>query len=371
MGTLLASTILANNKSNIEINHYNTFIPKEIWKDNHGVHINAHGGGVIFDPKTEQYYWFGEHKIAGDAGNKAHVGVHCYSSKDLYNWKDEGIALPVSDDPESPITKECILERPKVIYNPVTDKYVMWFHLERKGRGYLSAHSGVAIADKVTGPYQFLHAGRINPGKWPIGMPEDQKKPLDKPFDDKNHYNQGEYTLIRRDFEGGQMARDMTLFIDQDGKAYHIYSSEENNTTHIAELTPDFTAHTGKYVRIFHNRLMEAPTLFKKGDQYYFIGSGCTGWAPNAARSGVASHILGPWKELANPCQGNDANITFGGQSTYVLPVEGKKDTFIFMADEWKPNNAIDGRYIWLPIEFDGEQPILNYQKTWSLSKDQ
>ena len=43
--------------------------------------INAHGGGILYDKGT--YYWYGEHKVEGDAGNYAQVGVHCYSSKDL------------------------------------------------------------------------------------------------------------------------------------------------------------------------------------------------------------------------------------------------------------------------------------------------
>ncbi len=42
-----------------------------------------------------------------------------------------------------------------------------------------------------------------------------------------------------RDFEGGQMARDMTIYVDDDGKAYHIYSSEDNLTLQIAQLTDD------------------------------------------------------------------------------------------------------------------------------------
>lgn len=93
----------------------NVFKPGEIWPDNNGVHINAHGGGMLQQGDT--YYWFGEHKTEGEGGNVAQVGVHCYSSKDLYNWKDEGIALSVSDDESSPIVKGCILERPKVIFN--------------------------------------------------------------------------------------------------------------------------------------------------------------------------------------------------------------------------------------------------------------
>ncbi len=72
------------------------FTPGELWPDNNGVHINAHGGGILHDGDT--YYWFGEHKTEGTAGNNALVGVHCYSSKDLYNWKDEGVALSVVTD---------------------------------------------------------------------------------------------------------------------------------------------------------------------------------------------------------------------------------------------------------------------------------
>lgn len=57
--------------------------------------------------------------------------------------------------------------------------------------------------------------------------------------------------FVRRDLEGGQMSRDMTLFVDDDGKAYHIYSSEDNLTLQIAELSDDYLGHTGRYIRIF------------------------------------------------------------------------------------------------------------------------
>lgn len=92
-----------------------SFTPGEIWPDNNGVHINAHGGGMLFHEGT--YYWYGEHKIAGGAGNLAQVGVGMYSSKDLYQWKNEGIALPVSEDPQSDIAKGCVIERG--IFHPV------------------------------------------------------------------------------------------------------------------------------------------------------------------------------------------------------------------------------------------------------------
>ena len=142
-----------------------SFRPGDVWPDNNGVPINAHGGGILFH--EDIYYWFGEHKIAGEAGNVAHVGVHVYSSRDLYNWRDEGIALPVSDDPQSAIVRGCILERPKVIFNPRTRKFVMWFHLEPKGAGYSGARSGVAVADRAIGPYQYLRAFRPNAASGP------------------------------------------------------------------------------------------------------------------------------------------------------------------------------------------------------------
>ena len=138
------------------------------------------------------------------------------------------------------------------------------------------------------------------------------------------------------------MARDMTLFVDDDGQAYHFYSSEENRTTHVSLLSDDYLRPSGRYARIFVDREMEAPSVFKHDGRYYFIGSSCTGWAPNAARSAVADSICGPWKELGNPCIGieEQVNITFESQSTYVLPVAGKPGAFIFMADRWRPRKC-------------------------------
>lgn len=352
-----------------------SFSPGELWPDNNGVHINAHGGGMLFHDGL--YFWYGEHKIEGDAGNKAHVGVHVYSSKDLFNWKDEGIALKVvEDDPAHDITKGCVLERPKVIFNKFTGKFVMWFHLELKGQGYDAARSGVAVSESPTGPFVFLRSFRPNAGYWPVNVEDYHKNPVADTVKDKYCGGLGclpahvdSVNILGRDFEGGQMARDMNLFVDDDGKAYHIYSSEENSTTHISQLTDDYTGYSGTYARFFPNRYMEAPTIFKTSDgKYFFIGSDCTGWAPNAARSAVADDIFGPWTELGNPCVGEGAELTFESQSTYVLPVQGKKDAFIYMGDRWRPENAIDGRYVWLPIKIEDGKPVIRWHNTWDLS---
>ncbi|MDO5524436.1 MAG: hypothetical protein Q4G48_10380, partial [Bacteroidia bacterium] len=149
----------------------NLFNPGEIWPDNNGVHINAHGGGIIFH--NGKYYWYGEHK--SERTNSAQVGIMCYSSDDLYNWTNEGVALPVSDDPQSDIVKGSVMERPKVLYNEKTGKFVMWFHLELKGKGYEAARAAVAVSDSPTGTFTYLHSLRPNAGKWPLNMPQEHR----------------------------------------------------------------------------------------------------------------------------------------------------------------------------------------------------
>ena len=363
------------------MNELTGFAAGAIWPDDKGLHVNAHGGGILFHDNV--YYWFGEHKIAGEAGNRAQVGVHCYLSTDLYNWQDAGIALAVSKHPESDIAEGCILERPKVIYNPKTGKFVMWFHLELKGRGYSTARVGVAVADRPSGPYTFIRSFRPNAGFWPINVADVTKAAIRNPalmaeinakqFPGGLNPDTPRYPICARDFASGQMSRDMTLFVD-DGQAYLIGASEENSTLPISLLNDDYLAPTGRYVRVFENRWHEAPALCKRKGRYWLIASDCTGWAPNAARSAMADSIWGPWKELGNPTEGiNPQNgmgpeKTFGAQSTFILPVPGKEDAFIAMFDMWRPNNAIDGRYLWLPMHFTDDRFTITWDSKWDLS---
>lgn len=343
----------------------------QTWPDNNGVHINAHGGGLLFH--EGRYYWFGEHK--SETTSAALVGIKCYSSDNLVDWIDEGVALPVSGDSESDIQKGCIMERPKVIYNQKTKKFVMWFHLELKDMGYRASRVALAISDKATGPFTYIRSGRVNAGKYPVNMTDidrntdyDMENLKDKWWTPEWQVALKQGLFVKRDLEEGQMSRDMTLFVDDNGTAYHIYSSEDNLTLHIAELSDDYQTHTGKYMRIFPGGNNEAPAIFKKENTYWMITSGCTGWAPNEARMFFAPTIWGPWTQCNTPFTGENAHITFGGQSTYVLPIEGYKDKYIFMADIWSPEHPIDARYIWLPIYFDEVgMPVIEWADEWDI----
>ena len=303
-----------------------------VWPDDGGVHVNAHGCGLL--KVGDVWYLYGEHKIAGKEGNRAHVGVGCYSSRDLVSWKNEGVALAVSLEEGHDIEKGCILERPKVVRSRATGRYAMLFHLERKGRGYGDARVGFAVADAPAGPFSFVRSCR--------------------PVDD------------------GMMSRDMTVFTDDDGSVWHIFSSEQNSTLHFAELRPDCLGYSGRWHTAAVREWTEAPAVVRHGGWYWLLGSGCTGWKPNAARIYRAKSLEGPWEWMGNPCTGvNPANKlgadkTWGGQSTYIFHDDATgRDIACF--DIWQPSNAIDGRYAWLPVTWHGDAlPEIPWRDEWS-----
>jgi beta-xylosidase len=331
--------------------------PGEVWPDIDGKPINAHGGGILFHEGT--YYWYGEIKKgktylpkvnASWGGTRVDVvGVSCYSSTDLLHWQNRGNVLPAVKGGD--LDPKKVLERPKVVFNEKTRKFVLWFHSD--SIDYAAARCGVATADSPVGPFDYLGNFRPHENQWPVNISDEEKK--------------DEASRLVKDFAAGQMARDMTVFVDDDKNAYLFSASEGNPTMHISELTDDYLKTTGKYMRVFEGRSMEAPAVFKRNGKYYLIASGCTAWEPNAARSAVADSIWGPWKELGNPCVGDRADITFQSQGTYVLPVSGKSESFIFMADRWNKDDLADSRYIWLPIGFTpAGEPKIRWLSEWT-----
>ncbi len=345
--------------------------PGQEWPDRKGEHINAHGGGLLFH--EGKYYWYGENRPA--RGFTTEVGVEVYSSSDLMNWEDEGVALAVSEEAGHDIERGCIMERPKVIRNPKTGKFVMLFHLELKGKGYAAARVGFAESDSPVGPFRFIRSLRPNAGKWPTDFSrrDIRKAKKLKETDYKEWWTPEwreairEGLLLARDVPGGQMSRDMTVYVDDDGKAYHIYSAEENLTLNIAELTDDYLDYTGRYVRIAPGGQNEAPTIFKRDGVYWMITSGCTGWAPNEARMFKAASLWGPWEQLPSPFVGKDAKKSFHTQGTYIFKVEGTEDGFVFMADRWNPRSLKNSRHIWLPIDFEADgTPVIRWVDGWS-----
>ncbi len=186
------------------------FVHGQVWKDVNGKTINAHGAGILYHNGI--YYMFGEIKkgrtwlVANQDWEDYRVpagGISCYSSKDLINWKYKGIALAsLTGDSSSDLDTGRVIERPRVIYNSNTKKFVMWMHIDKEDYSY--ARAGVAVSSNPEGPYKYLESLRPNE----------------------------------------QMLRDVTIFKDDDGKAYLVYASENNLTMHICLLSDDYLSPT-------------------------------------------------------------------------------------------------------------------------------
>lgn len=294
------------------------------WKDNNGNFINAHGAGML--KYNETYYLFGEIKtgktwlVPNQKWEDYRVpagGISCYSSKDLLHWRYEGIALkPTIGDNSSEIDTSRVIERPKVIFNERTKKFVMWMHIDKND--YSLSHAGVAISNNPVGPYKYIGSFRPN----------------------------------------GNMSRDMTIYKDDDGKAYLIYASEGNKTMHICLLDEDYLSPSKHEVRILTNRNREAPALFKYDGLYFLITSLCTGWDPNKARYAVSNEMMGQWKLKGNPFIGKDAGKTFNAQGTFVFPLR-EKGRFLFMADKWNKKDLEKSTYLWLIFQMTMKKVVI------------
>ena len=282
----------------------------EMWLDDCGNPIQAHGGNII--KYENKWYWYGEHKGAPNTPNQQRVdfiGISCYSSENLLNWHYEGLALKAAPAGSGHMLEpKNVIERPKVVYNKKTEQFVMWMHADTAD--YVYGGIGVAVSKSPTGPFEFLYATQPNK----------------------------------------QDSRDMTIFIDQDETAYLVHSSNWNKTLNISRLTEDYLKTDGFYVSVLVDQEREAPAVFFKDEMYYMITSGCTGWDYNSALYAECPHLLGKWKLIDNPCEGLGYRDTFKGQSTYVFEKDGK---YYLMLDHWIPDDLQKSGYSILPVAFE------------------
>lgn len=352
------------------------------WYDTQGKPIQAHGGQVqrFTVDGREKWYWIGEDKTYG---YRPCGGIHMYSSDDLFHWKDEGIILRTMQSTDefedayfqtlygtcSSEEKEkifvdldqnnCVIERPKMLYNEKTGKYVIWFHADGRFPGcrgdYDKAKAGVAVSDSPTGAFRLLGTYKLNY------------------HDDPN----GDYGFDGWENRGS--VRDMNLFLDTDQTAYIIYSSEGNRTTFISRLDDTYTAlavpkekaeEGVDFTRNFIGGFREAHAMFLYRNKYYMINSGCTAWSPNPAGYAVADHPMGPWKDLGNPCVDEGKETTYDSQSTCVIPVDAGRGRYIYMGDRWREDDLGNSGYIWLPILFSPDGTImLKKRENWNFTR--
>jgi len=261
--------------------------------------INAHGGGFL---KIGNYYY-----LIGENRQKD-VLVSCYRSTDLINWEFRSDLLTRNSDPE---LNNANIERPKVIYNETTKKFVMWMHYELRS-DYSYARAAVATSDDIEKPFTYLNSFQ----------------PLDN------------------------MSRDCNLYKDTDGKAYFISSTRENRDMNLYELTKDYLSIKLKVGTLWVDAQREAPAIMKRGNYYFIMTSYCTGWEPNQAKYAWSGSLAGPWSELKDI----GSPTSYNTQPTFILPIVGKETTsYMYVGDRWDPTLYSNSRTIYLPLVFEND----------------
>ena len=342
---------------------YNSIRPGQIWLDTEGKRIHVHGGSVLFENGV--YYWYGENKEFTDGKNGVWTwGVRCYSSNDLYNWKDEGLIIPPDEkDNTSPLHPTAMLDRPHILYNGKTKKYVCWCKIMNCDG---TQSETVLTADRLFGPYTIVRTGLR-----PLGM------------------SAGDFDLAAAD----------------DGKGYYFFERVHSETI-IADLTDDYCDVTGYYSTHFPHAgppyVREATAHFMRRGKHYLITSGTTGYFPNPSEAAVADTWHGPYRVLGDPHKGDESNTSFHSQVSSVFKVRGKKDLYIAVADRWLPKCrykydeyriAFERRFIkgesplpeekkyfadaaadtsvadhvWLPVCFEGDRPVIEWRDEWRI----
>ncbi len=342
--------------------------PGQVWLDTEGKRIQAHGGSIITVGDT--FYWYGENKekTIGD-GAVWHWGVRAYSSKDLYNWKDEGVIIPPDlENEKSPVHPKTMMDRPHIIYNEATKKYVAWLKIMD------NSSFAVLAADVVTGPYEM-----VNPCVFPCGLP----------------------------------VGDFDLQVDPETKKGYLISQKPHTAVYVADLDETYTNLTGKYSEHFHHEAppesREAPAYFKRGGLHYLITSGTTGYYPNPSEAACATDWHGPYEIQGDPHVNDTSKTSFCSQITSVFKHPGKRELYIALADRWKPElvekegfssgefsdgiqdkfhrifdpeiefifteedakemsiNSSVADYVWLPLKFDGETVQIEWLDSWKV----
>jgi hypothetical protein len=292
-------------------------VPGGRWLDTTGNLVNAHAGCVTTD-KNGTFWLFGEYKVQGQVEGG---GVSVYSSRDLATWKSHGLALtPEQGHPF--ISKENVIQRPKVMYSEQTRKWHMHWHADNSTYGLLL--QGLATADKPQGPYIFSSA----------------TAPL------------------------GNWSQDFGLFTDhKDGRSYALYSNgdrKEARDVYLTAYDPSVTNLT-QVIHRFDKYDLEAPTIIQTENSYYALMSHKTGYRPNNVVAFRADKLSGPWSQpwIVAPLN----TRTYNSQSGFALRVKGtKKTAYLYLGDQWDSNSLWESRYIWQPMTIDDSKKTLKVE---------
>lgn len=280
------------------------------WLDQNGERVLTRSGCLT--KFNDLFYWYGGNQAGGFREQ------HCYTSPDLVHWTSKGVVLRHDVDSN----------RIDVVYNSTTKQYVMVMKYDGNG-----AHLGIATADKPESPFTFKSQ-----------------------------------TLVDDALMG-----DSSVYVE-DGKAHLCYVSWAvgTNAQHGIYLMSSDYLSLDKRIYLWDIPSREAPHIFKRNGIYYF-GTSLTAWIDSSGTNYyTAKNLAGPWSE-PNPLSTPGSSNSWDSQVDMVVPIKGSDDTtYLFFGDRWIKNapQGRNGDYIFLPMEFDGDTPVLNYYQDWDINPD-
>ena len=310
-----------------------TFRPGQIWNDTSGKAINVHAGYIVYE--DGYYYWIGDSRT----GNECN-GVGCYRSKDLYNWTNRGLIIPLSgkiSEDNWDLAKGRNLYRPKILYNELTKKWIIW-------------------------------------AVW-----ENMEVTITKSCRLVSDHMEGDYDLYEISCVTGILSRDYTLFKDDtDGRVYFIGAVNTNADILGVQLNDDYLDGTSNASIILDGVKYEAPAIFKMYDMYFGLFSGCTYWKPNRSRWAYSYNMLEGWSyervftDVTGSgiefCVDDVKGTTYDSQSAFVFKVGGDDQKLVYVGDRWDENNLESSKQVWLPISMRSGYPTIHWYDEWDLS---
>lgn len=350
---------------------YTAIRPGQEWRDTDGNLIEAHGGNIFYD--GDVFYWFGENKDHTDGKSKVWTwGLKYYSSKDLYNWKYEGYLIePDTEHEESMLHPHRRMDRPHIIYNRKTKKYVCWIKFSGDDACFC-----IMTADQFRGPY----------------------------------------TMEKESFRPhGKKAGDFDIAVDEETQKGYLFFDSDHSGTTCVEMTEDYLDVTDVESVHFDGLhppfCREGPAHFIRNGKHYLLTSGMTGYVPNPSQAAVAEDWHGPYTIQGNPHVEDESRSSFNSQIAQIFKYPGKKDLYIALADRWVPEYVVTkekyeaieraiaanfdksyqptqedyqllmespmlatadtskSRYVWLPLRFDGDTVQIEWKDEWKIEE--
>lgn len=351
---------------------YNSIRPGQQWLDTNGNPIHAHSPQIF--EKDGVYYWYGENKEHTKSGSNVWTwGIRAYRSTDFYNWEDLGLIIqPDTLDPLSPLHYSQTLDRPHILYNKQTGKWVCWIK-SMDTDGYFV----ILQANQFEGPYSIVK--RLKPEGFGVG--------------------------------------DFDMYADPlTGKAY-VWFERPHWEMVCAELTDDYLGTNGTFSRHFIGMrppfTREAPSHFVHRGRHYMFTSGTTGYVPNPSKVCVFDSCHGEYTDLGCPHISDKYEDSFASQIASVVKIPGKHNLYVALADRWLPDivgtdipvriardyerrysehkpfnrdfsmpqtkdktgmkrgkwdTTVDSRYVFLPVVFDDSgKPTIEWKDEWRI----